>query len=170
GSNWTTSTSAATGERGFASSRTSCGWRCTSAAGTASPSAARKPKPRTTTTTSGRLRSPAALPPLLQLRPLRAERGVVAVPRVEPRLVGQHVEHPLLDVGHQLLEVLRTRRLADTAGEQRVTGEQVRVPLRVAVQQSDRTRRVATQVNDLELARADRDLVAVLEQEVRRDR
>jgi hypothetical protein len=37
-------------------------------------------------------RSPAPLPPLGQMRPLGAERGVAAVPRVDPRVVAVHVE------------------------------------------------------------------------------
>ncbi len=59
---------------------------------------------------------PAPFAPLPEVRPLLAEDGVVAVPGVEPRLVGQLVEHPRLQVTHQRPEVLRAGRLAGPAG------------------------------------------------------
>jgi hypothetical protein len=47
-----------------------------------------------------------------------AERVVVAVARVDPGLVGQLAEDPLLDVVDERGEVLRGAGLADSAGEQ----------------------------------------------------
>ena len=47
------------------------------------------------------VRSPSALEPLGEVRALRAEGGVVPVPGVEPRLVGELVEHPGLQVVDQ---------------------------------------------------------------------
>ena len=53
---------------------------------------------------------PAAGAPLGQVRTLGAERRVVAVARVEPRVVRQRAEHPLLDVVDERGEVLRAVR------------------------------------------------------------
>jgi hypothetical protein len=50
-----------------------------------------------------------------------AEDRVVAVARVEPGVVGEVVEDPVLDVGDEGAEVLRRRGPADPAREERIT-------------------------------------------------
>src|SRR5690606_41922098 len=96
-------------------------------------------------------------------RPLGAQRAVVAVPGVEPGLVGQAAEDLGLQVGHQRVEVARVRGPPRAAGEQRVAGEQVRYAAggRVAVEQGDRTRGVPHEVDDLQRTVADAYRVAV---------
>ena len=95
-------------------------------------------------------RSPPACPPLSELGPFPAERRVVAVTRINPGVVVEGAEDPLLEVVHQRREVLRRGGLARTAGEQRVAREQVVVAARVPVQQRDGARGVAAQRDDLE--------------------
>src|SRR5699024_11456903 len=88
--------------------------------------------------------SPAPLAPLGQRGPLRAEGGVVAVARVDPRLVPEAVEEPLLDVVEQLGEALRVPlRVAHPAGEQRVACEEVVARLAAAPEHRDRAGGVA---------------------------
>jgi hypothetical protein len=70
---------------------------------------------------TGRPASPPAFAPLVEVRPLRTERRVVAVARVEPDVVGQLVENPRPNVVEQGGEVLRRPGAADAAGEQRIT-------------------------------------------------
>lgn len=65
--------------------------------------------------------SPAAFAPLREFGAFRAEGGVVAVARVEPRVVRQVVEDARRHVLDQGVEVARVPGLADAAGEQRVT-------------------------------------------------
>src|SRR5215210_6477186 len=82
--------------------------------------------------------SPAALAPLLQVRALGAQRRVVAVAGVEPGLVGEPVEQLGGDVVDQLPEgVVVVEGVADAAGEERVAGEEMRVPVRVVVEKGD---------------------------------
>src|SRR5260370_2828689 len=50
---------------------------------------------------------PAAGAPLGHMGPLHAERGVLAVARVDPGPVRQRAEHPLLEGVHPLAEPLR---------------------------------------------------------------
>src|SRR5215217_4694933 len=70
--------------------------------------------------------SPPARPPLAEMRPLGADRGVLAVPRVDPGLVRECAEQPLLDVVDQAGEPRRVLlRVADPAGEEAVPGEHV---------------------------------------------
>src|SRR6185437_3134522 len=93
---------------------------------------------------------PAAGPPLRDLRALGAERGVAAVPRVDPGAVWQFGEDAFFEVGHQRVEPDRVLLcVARAAWEQRVAGEQMRLigqfPVRV-VEQGDAARCVATQV------------------------
>src|SRR5580698_2830205 len=71
-------------------------------------------------------RSPAAFPPLAEMRALGSQRGVLAVPRVHPGTVGKRAEQPLGHVGEQRVEVLGRVRLAHAAREQRVSREHVR--------------------------------------------
>ena len=54
--------------------------------------------------------SPAAFAPFAQVRPFRAERGVVAVPGVDHRRVRVDVEHPAGDIGEQLREIASSSR------------------------------------------------------------
>jgi hypothetical protein len=61
---------------------------------------------------------PAAFAPFLQVRAFRAEGGVVAVPGVNPRRVGQAVEYLCLEAAEEGIEVLRVCCPPRTAGEQ----------------------------------------------------
>ena len=110
---------------------------------------------------------PAALAPPRQVRPLGTERGVLAVPRVHPRLVGQAAEylghHAVIQRGEALRVLLR---VADAAGEQAVAGEQVRLR-RPGVAQRDAARRVADQVDHRQRRVAERDRVSLVDQFVR---
>ena len=111
---------------------------------------------------SGRGRLPAALEPLAQVRALDAERGVGAVPGVDPGVVVVHVEDPLGDVGIQGLEALaRVLGVSDPPREKRVPCEQMGVPVRVGVRERDRAGGVPAQVQDVELDLAEPDPVAV---------
>src|SRR5689334_8653646 len=69
--------------------------------------------------------SPPAFAPFAEVRTFGAERRVVAVAGIEPRLVRQGVEHAGFEVVHERREVRRVGRPAGPAGEQRVAGEQV---------------------------------------------
>ena len=83
---------------------------------------------------------------------------------VEPGVVGEPVEHLGGDLRQQLREGLGVAEgVAHTAGEERVTGEQVRVAGGVVVEEGDRAGRVSGQPDDLQGTGADRDLVAVLD-------
>src|SRR4051812_29075238 len=70
-------------------------------------------------------RLPAAFAPFAEVRALPAEGGVVAVARVDPRLVRKGAEHPLLEVVHQRREVVGRPGLAWATGKQRVAREDV---------------------------------------------
>src|SRR6202044_433341 len=137
--------------------------RRASARAQASPS-----RPAPTTTTSASMLLPAAGAPFGDVRALGAERGVLAVAGVDPGAVGQLAEHPLLEVVHELAEPLRVLLgVAGAAGEQGVSGEQVRlVGQRAArvVAQRDAARGVAAQVDDGQLTVPPADLVAVPDQ------
>src|SRR4051812_10692955 len=98
---------------------------------------------------------PAPFAPLRQVRALLAERRVVPVPGVEPRLVGEPVEDLAFEVVHQGREVCGVRGPPGATREQRVAREQVRGPVRVVVQQRDRSRRVTGQPDHLQGAPAD---------------
>jgi DNA-binding transcriptional ArsR family regulator/uncharacterized protein YndB with AHSA1/START domain len=104
---------------------------------------------------------PAPVAPLAQVRPFHAERGVLAVPGVDPGGVGHRVEQPVDHVGEQRGEVLGGGRLAHAAREQRVPGEHVRPVARVV---ADRyaARRVPAQVDEGHRRVAERELLAVL--------
>src|SRR5512139_2220397 len=81
----------------------------------------------------GRLPAPGS--PFAQVGPLGAERGVVTVPGVDPRVVVVDVEDPVLDVVDQGLEalVVVAAGRSDATGEQRVPGEDVGGAGRVVV-------------------------------------
>jgi hypothetical protein len=113
---------------------------------------------------------PAALAPLFQVGALRAERGVLAVSRVHPRLVRQRSEELFGHVLVQRLEALGVLlRVADAAGEEAVSAEQV--PLRlVRVQERDAAGRVADQVDRGQRHVAELDRPAVLHEFVGRHR
>src|SRR3954447_10888906 len=99
----------------------------------------------------------AALAPLPEVRALGAQRGVLAVPGVDPRVVRQDGEEPLLDVVDEAGEPLRVLLgVADPAGKEAVAGEHVRAgALAAAPDQRDAARRVPAQVHDLERLAAD---------------
>ena len=79
--------------------------------GQRAPAAAPSPRPAA--------RSPSPGAPLLNVRALGAQRGVLAVARVHPGAVGQRAEHPFLQVVHELAEPLRVLLgVAGPAGEQ----------------------------------------------------
>src|SRR5437764_861084 len=103
------------------------------------------------------------------MRTLGAEGGVVAVPGVDPRLVGKCVEDLLRHVIDQRLEVLRTRGAPDAAWEQAVAGKDVR-PVRPRVDERDRPGGVPDEVDDRQRAVAEAHLVAVLERATDRHR
>jgi len=108
---------------------------------------------------------PAALAPLGQMRPLRPERGVLAVSRVHPGAVGQRAEdlrhHAVVQRGEALRVLLG---VADPAGEQAVPGEQVRLrPVRL-IAQGNAARRVTDQVNHRQDRVPEPDRVAVLDE------
>jgi len=66
---------------------------------------------------------PAASAPFLEVRPLRAQRGVAAVAGIDPGRVGQPVEDLLHHVGVQRVEPGRVLlRVPDAAGEPAATG------------------------------------------------
>src|SRR3954454_243463 len=94
--------------------------------------------------------SPAALAPLREVWALGAQRGVLAVPGIDPRVVRQDGEDPLLDVVDQAGEALRLLlRVAPAAGEELVAGEDVRAgALAAAPDERDAARRVPAQVHD----------------------
>src|SRR5690606_24400471 len=113
--------------------------------------------------------SPAPRAPLRQVRALRAQGGVVAVAGVDPGLVRQYVEDLGLDVVDQAGERLRILvGVADTAREQAVAGEDVRMPVRVVVDEGDGARRVPDQVPCGEFDLPDPEGVAVVDQHVGR--
>ena len=62
-----------------------------------------------------RRRLPAAFAPFLQVRAFRAEGGVVAVPGIDPRRVGQSPEDALFQAAHQAVEVLRCQGTLENA-------------------------------------------------------
>src|SRR3954469_17932619 len=94
------------------------------------------------------LRSPAAGAPLVEVRALRAQRRVVAVAGIEPRVVVVDVEHAGRDVLAERVEALAgVLRVADASREETVAGEEVRVPGRFGVGQGDRAGSVAAQVD-----------------------
>jgi hypothetical protein len=66
--------------------------------------------------------SPASGAPFLQMRALRAQGGVVAVPGVNPRLIGQPSEDALFEAGYEAVESLRGCCPPRAAGEQAATG------------------------------------------------
>jgi MFS transporter, DHA2 family, methylenomycin A resistance protein len=108
---------------------------------------------------------PAAFAPLAEVRALDSERGVLAMPRVHPGRVGQPVEQPLGHVGEQRGEVLWCGCLAHAAGEQRVSGEHVRLAGKLAVgivQDRDAAGSVPAQVDDGHRAVAEPQRLAVL--------
>src|SRR4051794_29909688 len=105
--------------------------------------------------------SPAAGAPLLQVRTLPAEVGVVTVSGVEPRLVRQSVEHLGLQVVHQRGEARRIGGPAWPSRKQGIAGEQVWGPLRVVIEQRDRSGGVPDKVDHLEAAVSDLDDVTV---------
>src|SRR5690625_5418804 len=111
--------------------------------------------------------SPAALPPLGQVRALRAESGIVSVPGVEHARVVEFVENFRFDVVNEGGErVLIAERVADPAGEQRIAGEDVRGHALGFVHQGDGARRVAGQADDTEAGRPHGDDIAVVHLEV----
>jgi len=61
--------------------------------------------------------SPAALTPFRHVRPLDPEVGVAAVAGVDHGVVRQYVEHALLQVVHQRVEVLLRAGLTGTPRE-----------------------------------------------------
>ena len=92
---------------------------------------------------------PAPGAPLLEVRALGAEGGVLAVAGVDPGLIGQPVEQLGLDSRQQRGEPGRVLlRVADTAGEQAVAGEQVRA-VAGPQQQGDAAGGVADQMDGL---------------------
>src|SRR5262249_20757778 len=99
------------------------------------------------------------------VRALCAERCVVAVAWVNHGGIVVDVEHPRSDVRKQPVEIARLPRLAYAAGEQAVTGEQLRGVAGggSAQGQRDRAGRVAAQMDDIEDQVADLDGVAVLQ-------
>jgi hypothetical protein len=69
-------------------------------------------------TPPGNERLPAALAPLVQVRALRAERGVGPVPRVHAGFIRERSEQLVADALEQRREPFRVLlRVADTAGE-----------------------------------------------------
>src|SRR6185312_7142355 len=107
--------------------------------------------------------SPAAGAPFAEVRALDAERRVVSVTGIDPGLVGQDVEYPLIHVVDERLEVRRRGRLADSAGEQAVAGEQMWDARRVSIHDGHRSRRVPAQRDHVQSQVADGDGVALLE-------
>jgi DNA-binding transcriptional ArsR family regulator/uncharacterized protein YndB with AHSA1/START domain len=94
---------------------------------------------------------PASVAPLAEVRAFRAERGVLAVPRVHPGRIRHRVEEPVDHVGEQRGEVLGRVGLAHAAGEQRVAGEHMRLagqPAAGVVVDRDAARRVPAQVDE----------------------
>src|SRR5215472_8274053 len=106
---------------------------------------------------------PAAGAPLGNVRALHTDCGVLAVAGIHPGAIRQFGEDPLLEVGDQAAEPLGvTVRVARTAGEQRITGEQVRLVGELAVAviaEGDASRRVPAQVNHREPGVADSNRV-----------
>src|ERR671910_6263 len=86
----------------------------------------RPPAHRSTTGSPAGGGSPASSAPLSELRSLGADRGVLAVAGIDPGVVRQRAEQPLLDVVDQAGEVLRLPGLAHSSGEEAVAGEDVR--------------------------------------------
>ena len=84
--------------------------------------------------------------------------------RVDPGPVREAVEEALGHVRVELLEALGILLgVAHAAGEERVTGEQVLLVVAAVVEQGDRARGVAAQVDGLDGDDADGDAVAVLD-------
>jgi DNA-binding transcriptional ArsR family regulator len=111
----------------------------------------------------GRLPAPGF--PFGEVGTFGAERGVTAVARVHPGLVGQAAEQLRADVAEQRREPLRVLlRVADAAGEQAVAGEQVRGLAVRLEQQRDRAGGVTDQVDGGQLDVTDPDRVAVVDQ------
>src|SRR5205807_10439269 len=67
--------------------------------------------------------SPASGSPYLHVRALAADRGIQAVSRGHPRVVGKLEQ--AIDAPHDLPEGSPISSVAGTAGEQRVAGEEV---------------------------------------------
>ena len=66
--------------------------------------------------------SPTPFAPLLEVRTLRAQCGVIPVPGIDDRVVAVDVEHPARDVAEQLFESAWLPGLSDSAGEPVVAG------------------------------------------------
>jgi DNA-binding transcriptional ArsR family regulator/uncharacterized protein YndB with AHSA1/START domain len=82
------------------------------------PVALRPDRPKRRSATGDQLpRLPAAVAPLAEMGTLRAQRRVLAVPRVDPGRIGEGIEQALAHVGEQGREVPGRVRLAHAAGE-----------------------------------------------------
>lgn len=113
---------------------------------------------------------PPALAPLRQMRPLVTQRRVLAMPRVDPGLVRKQAEELRLDVVDQAREGLGILvRVAHPAGEEAVARENVRVAVRVVVDQGDRAGGVPHEMTGGQFDAAHPDRVPVLDGHVRRD-
>jgi hypothetical protein len=114
---------------------------------------------------------PAALAPLLEVRALGPEGGVLPVPRIHPGAVRQPVEHlrhhALVQRGEPRRVLLR---IPHPAGEQAVAGEQVRSGPTGLIDQRDAARRVPDQVDHRQGRVAEPDGPAVLDELVGRHR
>src|SRR6185436_14579259 len=69
---------------------------------------------------------PAPFPPLVEMWPFGAKRGVVTMTRMYDRVVAEAIEDLAFKIIHQRCEVLRTRGLARPTGKQAVSSEKVR--------------------------------------------
>src|SRR5690606_35906551 len=104
---------------------------------------------------------PAAAVPLGQAGAFRTQRGVAAMPRVDPRVVVHLVEDAGLHVSDQAAEIRVAPGFSDPAGKEAVPGEQVSVPSGVVVTQRDRAGSVSPQVDHGEGAGSHGDRVTV---------
>src|SRR5665647_2323362 len=78
-------------------------------------------------------------------------RSVRSVTGIDPGVILIDVEDPGLDIAHQRGESLTVALdVPDTARKERVTCPDVSVPDHIVVDQCDRSRRVPTQVDDVQ--------------------
>src|SRR4051794_17213212 len=123
-------------------------------------------------TASGTVGQPMALPaslaPFREMRPLRAERRVVAVAGINPGPVGQRSEDFLFEAVHQAGEGVRVvERVSRPSGKQAVAREQVWCVRELAggvVQQRDRTGGMTNKVDGPQACIADPYDVTVVDE------
>ena len=113
---------------------------------------------------------PAAIAPRGQVGSLAADRRVVPVARVDPGLVREPAEELLDDSLVEGREVHRRGRAPHATREQAVSGEDVRLTVRVVVDQRDAAGGVTDEVDHRQLDRSEAQRIAIREEDLGLDR